>query len=282
MKKLSLALMFVLVMAFLTGCYQGVVSSTMLVKNVEGEGTKTITCYIYKDAAVKPDELGKPAAEQKKVEDNFGGANPYILKPIANVISFLNTKAPKGLEVTLAAEDADKYTIAMTYSFTNLEDYNNKTKAIIGDSIWTTDEMVNATISSKDVDGGKEITFIEDLSVLKNSVKWAAEALLNDTTGVYNSARAKAEGLTADGAATSIFILEPFAITVGDNKTTINTTATEVKAIGFVAAPVATSVPVEKPEKNPSTGDVEMIYLFAAAASAGAITLGLRRKNRTK
>lgn len=281
MKKLSFALVIAMVAVLLTGCFQGVVTSEMTITSIEGAGTKTIKCDIYKDEADKPDGTGK-------VADNFSGDNPYFLKPIDDVVAFLNSKAPEGVAVTME-EKADKYVLSFTYSFKDLADYNAKTKALIGEERWAASDMSEAAIEVVDAEGGKKVTFTEDIEVLKNSVRWAAEALISDTTGVYNSQRAAAEGLTADGSATSIFIIDPFTITVGDNTAKFDSSSTEISVTGFFADSDGNiskpdSEQKEDPAKveetidNPKTGDSIVVFSLLLVASAALLVVTYRRR----
>lgn len=277
MKKLYGILGLAIVMVLLAGCYQGVVTSEMSITSIEGSGTKTIRCDIYKDHAQKPDGTGL-------VADNFSGDNPYFLKPIEDVVAFLNSKAPEGVVISME-EQPDKYVLSFTYSFENLAEYNAKTKALVGENLWTASEMSNAEIVVTQTENGRNIAFIEDIQVLTNSVRWAAEALLNDTTGVYNRERAAAEGLTGDGSTTSIFLVEKVKIDFLGKTETFDATATEIKVetviLDAVVEPVEETVPetteqqdeAEATVENPETGDPNTILLFAFLLIGSALML---------
>jgi len=279
MKKLYFILAIVLVMGLLAGCYQGVVTSDMSITSVEGAGTKTIRCYIYKDGVEKPDGSGI-------VADTFAGDNPYFLKPMEDVVAFLNGKAPAGIVVSME-EKIDRYVLSFTYSFENVAHYNEITKSLIGDTLWAATDMSYAKIEVVEADNGKQVTFTEDIEVLKNSVRWAAEALINDTTGVYNKARAADEGLTADASATSIFIIDKFSISIGGKTETFDSKATEVTVSGFIPEPsrdtddASKGGNVPEPVENPETGDsvVELVvYAFLLITSTTVIVYKLKRK----
>lgn len=232
MKKLSR--LFILVFAIsilLTGCWKGDISSDTTM-NKGGEGTKTLTMELLKDDQPKPDGKGN-------VDDNsqfFKGGFPALA-------TWLQTHVPEGYKVDVK-EEATKYVYSITYSFKDINEYNEKTKKLIGDAKYEELGLKPSTLTeeeAKDSNGKNayKLTFTENKDVLYASAAWAVEGIFNDTN-LFDPDPHKTGAI----GMTDIYQLKSIKLKIGDAVKEFdltkdeNASLTEVALSGFVAKPV--------------------------------------------
>ncbi|MCM0647309.1 hypothetical protein NBE98_02835 [Clostridium swellfunianum] len=231
MKKLSRLIVLIFVVSMLlTGCWKGDISSDTAM-NRGGEGTKTITMELLKDNQPKPDGKGN-------VEDNsqfFKGGFPALA-------AWLQKNVPEGFKVDVK-EEATKYVYSITYSFKDINEYNEKTKKLIGNAKYEELGLKPSTLNeeeAKDSNGKKayKLTFTESKDVLYASSAWAVEGIFNDTN-LFDPDPHKTGAI----GMTDIYQLKSIKLKIGDTTKDFdltkeeNASLTEVSLAGFAAKP---------------------------------------------
>lgn len=232
MKKIfALIATLLMVTMLLTGCWKGTVKSDMgITKN--GEGQKTITVEILKDHMPKPDGKGNVDDNSQFFKGGFEALNKWV-----------KANAPAGYDVNVT-DDKDKYIYTISYSFKTIDEYNEKTKKLIGDAKYKELSLSPATLTeeeAKNSEGkkGSKLTFKESKDVLYASVAWAIE-------GVFNNKELFDPDPHKTGAIglTDIYEIKSIKVKVGDTEKEFdltkdeNSSLTDVELSGFVASPV--------------------------------------------
>jgi predicted small secreted protein len=278
MKKAIAGIAIICLMLFvLTSCYSGIGKADMQITSVSGAGTRTFSMEILKDGAVNPDD-SQPVAEMFT-------QNGYFPQGINAVVTLLNAKKPAGVPTIAMEEKSDRYILSYTISFSSIDDFNTKVKAIAG-QYWDANSTEPATLTSSSVTGGTSLAYTEDVQLTYTCNLWASHALFDDTTGVYNVTLANANGLTPDGA-TAIFYTDKVSINIGGTITNYDKTATAITGSGTIATPVsssssslnssssqtssAVSSTASTTPKNPNTGNsvgaFAIMFVFATIAA---------------
>ena len=267
MKKLCWVLVIALMILTFASCDAGRVRSSMEITSIEGAGTKTIICHVLNDDTEIPEYPGS----------QVGNNSPYFPNGMEAARELLQANIADGFTVEMT-EESDRYIFTITYSFENIDDYNEKTKMLIGESVWDENEITDSTLTVNEQAGGYEVTFSEDPNILVYSVRWAATILLEDTTGAYDKNAVENVDVTVD----NIMQTYETQITIGDTEQTF-IIGEFVTATGFIAAaPVEeTTTETEDGETtNPVTGDDILLYgiLAVLALSASAFIVHRSKK----
>lgn len=158
MKKLSLIslLIITLLAIILTGCEKGDTYSTMTF-NEDGSGTKTIYAKFQRDHLFSE-------ANQKSGKVN----SSFFPKGQEPVVEWFKEQVPEGFEVDFE-EQEDYWVYSITYSFTDLDDYNKKTRQLIKDRHWLDSYLEPAVIEPID-ESDNNIVFREQTAILRLSL----------------------------------------------------------------------------------------------------------------
>ncbi len=292
MKKRGLLLALVLTIALIaTSCYHGMVMSDMKITSPEGKGERTFSVALLKDGAADPKAEGKTVSGMFEADENGKCCFPSGIDP---VFKALQEAAPKEAGELKLEEKDDRYIISFTISFDNIDEFNQKCKAIVGEDNWEKYEMEDATLSVKETDGKKEVTYHEDISLTSASAIWGAKALidLNDPT-VFNNTEGGGVDLS-DG--TAIFYTHMRNVTVGETTKEFPESADDVTVTGefkLEKPPVESEDNKEesenkpgnetsKPEESAKTGTEStmfVIVLLTSLLSAGVIIAAKKRGN---
>src|SRR5690554_7023984 len=117
----------------------------MVITSKDGAGIKTINVRIPRDHT-------ESAANQ-----NAGDVNSaFFPKGHKPVVEYIQSIVPEGVVVTFEEQD-DYWVYSLTYNFTSINDYNDKTKALIPDDAYQLSVSKPATLTSKEADGGYEL-----------------------------------------------------------------------------------------------------------------------------
>lgn len=160
MKKKSLMLLILLflpLIIILTGCEKGDSYSTMVI-NEDGSGTKTIY------ARFKRDHLFSEA-DQKSGKVN----SSFFPKGQEPVVEWLKDQVPDGFDVAFE-EQEDYWVYTISYSFTDIDDYNKKTRQLIKDKHWLEGYLEPAVLEKIDDSSEYNIVFKEQTAILKYSL----------------------------------------------------------------------------------------------------------------
>lgn len=280
MRKWFVAGMAALLMLALAGCWAGEVKSEITITSAEGAGTRTITVDVLKDHVAKPDGNGN-------VDDN----SAYFPNGVAAVEQWLKATLPDGFQVELR-DEADKHVFAVTYSFANLADYNAKTKLLIGEDRWNEEGLQDAVLQTKAVDGGHEVTLIEDRAVLKG-------ILLSYLTPIYLDGELfdPTHGGHDVVKLDEVYTLNGLAIQIGEQRESFDLTgegaaagpasATGFLAVGAAGQEAGVGEEAQGSEEsqaaqaaNPKTADggVGMFVMLAVLAAAAAVWAGTMKR----
>jgi hypothetical protein len=277
MKKFCWVLVLALIIFTFASCDAGRVRSSIEITSINGAGTKTIICHVLKDDAEIPEYPGS----------QVGNNSPYFPNGMEAARDLLQNSIAEGFTVDMTEED-DRYIFTITYSFESIDDYNAKTKMLIGQSVWDENAISDSTLTVSSQSGGSDVTFTEDPDVLVYSVRWAALALLNDTTGAYDPNAVENVVVTVDN------IMQTFEtqVTIGDT-TQVFIIGEAIDETGFISDPSAeeTTEPettageetepgttVDDGQTNPVTGDNIYIYTIVALLALLSLTVMLRSR----
>lgn len=226
MKKISYLLILALSVIVLAGCWNAQIKSQTVITSIEGAGSKTITVEILKDGQTAPD--GSTVANE-----------PYLVKGWEGVDEWLEQNTPEGFTVE-KKETETSYIYSITYDFKDIDDYNAKTKRLIGETRYEDYGFLPATLIAEKTNNdqgvkGYQLTFTEDVRILYASVGWAFEGIF------YNDELFNRDPYgTGEIEISDIYELTAVTIKIGDEETTFDLTAeehitlTEVVATGFI------------------------------------------------
>ncbi len=285
MKKKLLAIVAmatILVMA-LTGCQAALVSSNVEV-NKDGSGTKTITAVILGDNSIIP------GTEEKEQPSTVGNNSKYLLiygdELAAKVKSYC---ALSDVEVTATEKDGDT-TITITYSFTSMDDYNQKTKTLAKDEA---SKIEDATFTDN---GDGTYTFKEKSENTQNTVDNIFESLFYDETAFDTSGGGDLELDSPQYGYTQIYKVMSASATVGGE--TVSTeffkyddsgtgTGTDLDYADYLEVTSDfTKLPVEEPGDGPNVGLIVGIVVAAVvvvgAAIAAIVIVNKKKNNKTQ
>lgn len=271
MKKLLLAFLAIAMLAVLVACDPAQVTTSIKITDTAGAGTKTFSAKILKDG--QPKYLDK---DGKIIEKNgkhwIGGVDKTVAK--------LNEVCPIEGATIEAGESTDAYdTIIFSYSWANIDEYNEKTKSLAIDGF----DIADAEL----IVDGDNVTFKEPASNQFNSIMWALDTIYNDPelydlagdTNIKNDSLAK---------------IYDVKITIGDNTEQLRYTKDEegtdiatnpdVEVTGNVAAageePTGEEPTGEEPaaEESPKTADNGIVAFVTMLTIAGAALLVTRKR----
>lgn len=196
----------------LTGCQAGLVTSD-LAMNEDGSGTKTITCEILSDTSLIP---GTP-------DSTVGNNSAYLLvygdELEAKVKSY---SALEDIEVNATLNDQGDTILTLSYSFSSIEEYNQKTKTLAKDEASLIQDAT-FTESGTDESGNKLYTLREYTDNTKNSVDNLFESLFYDETAFDTSGGGNFELDAPSYGYTSIFAVMSISVTIGETTQTTTT-----------------------------------------------------------
>lgn len=285
MKKKLLAIVAmatILVMA-LTGCQAALVSSNVEV-NKDGSGTKTITAVILGDNSIIP------GTEEKEQPSTVGNNSKYLLiygdELAAKVKSYC---ALSDVEITATEKDGDT-TITITYSFTSMDDYNQKTKTLAKDEA---SKIEDATFTDN---GDGTYTFKENSENTMNTVDNIFESLFYDETAFDTSGGGDLELDSPQYGYKQIYKVMSASATVGGE--TVSTeffkyddsgtgTGTDLDYADYLEVTSDfTKLPVEEPGDGPNVGLIVGIVVAAVvvvgAAIAAVVIVNKKKNNKTQ
>lgn len=228
MKKRGLLFALVLSIVFIaTSCYHGMVMSDMKITSPEGKGERIFSIALLKDGTEDPKQPGTPISGMFQPDDKGDCCFPNGIEP---VFEALKKAAPKEAGELKLEEKDDRYIISFTVAFDNIDEFNQKCKAIVGEDNWAKYDMEDATLSVKETDGKKEVTYHEDISLTSASAIWGAKALidLSDPTIFNNTAGGGVD--LSDG--TALFYTHMRTITIGETTKEFPESADDVTATG--------------------------------------------------
>jgi hypothetical protein len=148
-KVVTFFLLLSSMLILLSGCYYSHVTSVMCIQNDQGAGRKTIYMDLIKDGANDPS--GNPVS----------GNEDFLPQGPEAVADWLEQHVPPGFETGLIEEE-DRYVFYISYSFTDVDDYNAKTKLLIGAARWDAKGLRDAQMKITDEEGFYHVTFTED------------------------------------------------------------------------------------------------------------------------
>jgi hypothetical protein len=263
-RNVGVLAIFAMVAVLLTGCWAGEVYSTLTITSEAGAGTKVVYIEVLKDHVQKPDNNGT-------VDDN----SQYFPNGMQAVADWLKENVPAGFTVELK-ETEDMHVYSISYSFTDIADYNAKTKQLIGEERWNANGLQEATLSVAD---GK-VTFTEDAAVTMQSALAYIEQVYNQPD-LYDSTKGGTAGaLTLD----QIYSMKNITVKVGGTEQTFELAeGTQLSVTGAIGAASANTggASAGAVAENPATGDAVLQYGILALASAAlfAFAWAFRRKS---
>ncbi len=168
-KKVLLVVLMMITMLVLAACNEGMIYSDLKITDTDGAGTKTIKVKILHDDAICE------AGENKgtlPVGNNFALHLPKGTDPIVEKLE-LEKPLDDLTIVKTVDKDAKCDWITISYSFKDINEYNQKTK-IMAQAFGR--QIEDATI----VVDGNNLTFAEHKDNLKKSIDWALSSIYND------------------------------------------------------------------------------------------------------
>ncbi len=179
---LAIGLVVTMLVAF-TGCQTATSSSMMTITSLEGAGTRTFTFQIAADkeaVANDPDENGVVTYQ------TFNNSTYFPLGYQA-MCDYIEEKLGSDYTVTVDESAVDYVYINLTYSFTNIEDYVAKTKALVTEERWTKSKFADPKIYVERLDE----TYFETEeaeSVVSEATEDTASDATEDTASVAEEA----------------------------------------------------------------------------------------------
>lgn len=268
----TLTLAFGLVLAF-TGCWAGMVTSEVVFYQ-DGSGQKTIAVEILGDESPLP---GAAEGDSSTVGNN----SLYLLLSGDALKAKIEEYCPLEDAEIEVEENGNDQLVTLTYSFSSVAEYNEKTKTLAGKYAA---EIVDATF----VDNGDgTFTFSEATDNTNNSILEIMEKIYADDT-VYDTFPDGQADMDKDASGVaSMYKVMSVKATLGDQSTTVEVH----KNVAGLFEPVeqadrpdtltVTGTPAEKPEEGGNSGgDTQKggcsgsIALTAGASVAVAAVLG--------
>lgn len=284
-RKLGVLLILAVALLLIVSCRQGTSWSDMEI-GPGGAGTKTIHYKWEKDSLATEADLTKGDLLSK-----------FFPQGEQAVADWLQDQVPAGFVVEYNGDLADYHEITISYSFTDIDDYNAKTKMMIPTNIWEDNFLEEATLTSEAVTGGFNLTFRESLALLKYS-GYGYFLSLYEQTDIFDKTRDGYDDGTAYNPDNQ-FDYMTVIVTVGDESLTIeagkNVNTGEwdsvdpnayIELTGFVAEAEATATPeptsaeaTPTTSTNPTTPDAGMVpAILAAAFGLSTLVMAVRRK----
>ncbi|HZK34426.1 MAG TPA: NPXTG-anchored protein [Bacillota bacterium] len=298
-KKLSVALMALVLVLVLAACKGGIPSYDLEIDPKTGAGTASYTIRVAKNDAP---EVGNNFDKPENPED------PGYIKSPEALLDLFKGKVPAGYTVTMKDEpnmvendegkefDHGNYAYTLTFSFKDIEDYNNKIMSLVGQGSWDganasakaaaeesgrTFVAIEPAKMTVEVNGDKQtVNFVEDLRIIDVISYWASAELRLDTTGVFNDLFAPDNPATYEN--TVNLDLARYSIKFGDTVQEYrHSDGPEVSLSATVDVPTQEEKDAAQDEEatNPKTGSSSVIPVLAlAAVSLGGIMAAKKRK----
>lgn len=163
-----------LILVILGSCTPAAEHSSLTFKTPGGKGSRQITVSFYKN--------GKKN-HKNEVSDN----EDYFPKGVPAAEDFLRSRLPEEYHLRLE-ETEEQYLFILSYEFEHIQDYNAKTRKLIGEELCRFDDIPFSTLKKvPQPDGRVRIDFWESGLVPHACVQWAYTALCNDgvSAGVF-------------------------------------------------------------------------------------------------
>lgn len=291
LKKLGVLAMAVVLCISLASCGGVVPSSYLEVDPATGAGKANFTMSVPKNGA-------------EGIGNNFvvaDGDNPnvnqgYITSADA-LLKLMKSKVPSGFEVTMKEQtkmediidedteevtgqrDTGSYDYTVTFSFSDIKDYNAKIKEWLPAKYWDlaktalNDEVKEAAMETTGDAKSANVSLTVDMRILEVVCQWVYDVISTDTTGavidggsgfqyqyVYNMDKGSFT-VKFNGKETN----KPYSATKGEIKA-------EATGIDTTEEPEPTETP------SPSTGEpLAISAVLLTAAAAGALLIARKR-----
>lgn len=136
-KKLLLILVSLGVLLLLSGCVSATCTSSLVIENPEGSGTRTMTFKIHKDKESVFYAKQKSNGELDITDFTIYNNSTYFPKGYKAFADYVASQLPnEGYRVAVDESDGDYVKITLSYSFASFEEYTEKTKALMGEDKW--------------------------------------------------------------------------------------------------------------------------------------------------
>lgn len=136
-KKLLLILVSLGVLLLLSGCVSATCTSSLVIENPEGGGTRTMTFKIHKDKESVFYAKQKSNGELDITDFTIYNNSTYFPKGYKAFADYVASQLPnEGYTVAVDESDGDYVKITLSYSFASFEEYTEKTKALMGEDKW--------------------------------------------------------------------------------------------------------------------------------------------------
>lgn len=294
LKKLAVLAMAAVLCVVLASCGGVAPSSYLEVDPATGAGKASFTMSVPKNGV---DGIG----------NNFvvaDGDNPnvnqgYITSPDA-LLNLMKSKVPSGFEVTMKEEtkmvdvendegevetkDQGSYDYTVTFSFSNVDDYNAKVKEWMPAKYWDlaktalgsdVKELVMSTSGdAKDA----TVSLTADMRILAVVCQWVYDIVSTDSTGAVIDG---GNGFQYD----YVYNMDKGSYTVKFNgketKKAYSATKSEITMEASGIDTTAESKPDSKPDNsNPATGEPLAVSAVFLTAIAAGVLLAARKRNK--
>lgn len=136
-KKLLLILVSLGVLLLLSGCVSATCTSSLVIENPEGSGTRTMTFKIHKDKESVFYAKQKSNGELDITDFTIYNNSTYFPKGYKAFADYVASQLPnEGYTVAVDESDGNYVKITLSYSFASFEEYTEKTKALMGEDKW--------------------------------------------------------------------------------------------------------------------------------------------------
>jgi LPXTG-motif cell wall-anchored protein len=271
MKKIGLVIMAVLLVWLLSGCYAAQVTSELNITSPTGAGTKTIAAEVLKDEADHPTDAGQKVTDNSKFFPN--GVEP--------VVQWLKDNVPEGFTVDLI-DKSDRWIFTISYSFTDINDYNAKSKLLMGADRWEKEEVADTVLTAEAVDGGHNVSIKEDARMLELTFLKYFEQIYNNPD-LFDPK--KGDPNSDPTTLNDTFNVVNIRVDIGSNVTDVKMneegkTVIDIDASGFIPEGGAAAGGASDGSSNPATGDrgIALYVTLATASLAAIVWLAVRRK----
>lgn len=265
MKQRMAMVLCVALMVVFCGCQAALINSNVTL-NADGSGVKTITAVIYGDETIL-------AGQENEEEPGLVGNNSkfLLLSGDALVEKLKSYSGLKDLEIT-TAEDNGNTIVTVTYAFSSMDDYVEKTKLLAGDDA----DQIEAPTFTDNGDG----TFLykENTENTRISLDNIFESLYNDPDAFSKDGQGDCDLESFGYDYTCIYTVLSVSATVGDATNTVEINAYDATntliELDWADYIEVTGTPVAPTEAAQPTETAAPTEANAPAAQSGGISTG--------
>lgn len=289
-KKLIVALVLCLMLTLVfTACQSAMLDSNVTIY-ADGSGVKTIRVMIYGDNTIL-------AGQENNAEPGLVGNNSKYLLVTGNALAakVASYSALEGIDVTVVEEENGNSVLTLSYTFTSIEDYYNKTKTLAKDNA----ENIEQPTFTDNGDG--TFTFKENTENTRYAVDNLFYSLYNDAEAFSKDGQGDCDLEAFGYDYTCIYAIMSESATVGDQTTTVavneynadNTLieldwADYIEVTGTPEAPAAAPTepaatepaPAEPADEAPANNTGLIIGIVAAVVVLGGVVAVVLTKKK--